>query len=118
MTDSHSIETLSTLLLSPKKSGLYFSKAEIISFGMHLGINVPLRDRALMLEDMFRLLKQEELGRFFENLLLYIDTKIAFYDSLAVPFSASSDITQAISQKLKSTREKIVELHEEILALS
>lgn len=87
------IVELKAKMLSPQKSGLYFSKKEIREISQKCGESISLKQRERMISDLLRsIFDLDEMKKVFDVIKGHIDLKISYYEELSSAFDTTSHI--------------------------
>ena len=92
-------------LLSTFFSGFYLTHKDIVTIGKKIGLDLPYKKRAMILQDLF--IEAEKLGKKKEVLLEFIkltDFYIDIFKGFLVNYPNSAEVVNSWIQKVNSTK--------------
>lgn len=97
-------ETLEKQLLSLFHSGIYISSYDIVQIGKNIGLDLPFKDRDILLKSLFAKAKsQDNLGEALRYVGLYIRDRANKYTLLGNEYPHARPLISSWLQKAKAT---------------
>lgn len=97
-------ESLEKHLLSTYSSGVYISSYDIVVMAQKLGIELPLKERDVLMRKLFGDMKeQNRLGDLLAQLILFFKDRATLYTRLGNQHIDARDVIGNWMQKAKST---------------
>jgi len=99
---------LTTVMLVPKRCGIYFSKRDLRRVGLENDISISLKQRIRMLTDLLKsIFDVEEMKKMFASFYDIIDERIAIYEELSNASESAKDHFQTHIKKAKALKDRL-----------
>ncbi len=99
---------ITTMMLSPARCGIYFSKKDIQAISLECNETISLKQRQTMLTHLLKsIFEKKQMSIVFESIKNHIEHKISYYDELSDNFEHSSEMFDQHKSKARAFKNRL-----------